>query len=135
MRTAPRCAAACLAWLVTAGASAGPVGITGITGTWASTSGPEQLIFSAGGFFRSCFAGAKTGNAVMGEWKTLSPGRYAIEVTHTAASDCNRPPQAIHKHPASIRGQAVISKGELALYLSGEFPPDIYRPVQRSAAR
>lgn len=112
-------------------ASAGDV--TGITGTWASTTSTERLIFLPGGYFRTCFAGGKPGNAAMGQWKRLSAGRFAVEFTHTATPDCNGPLQPIRKHAASILGQVLIDHGELALFVSGEFPPDLYRPVPGSA--
>lgn len=100
-----------------------------ITGTWASTTGAERLVFLPGGYFRSCFANGRTGNASMGRWKRQAPGRYTVEFTHTATPACNAPPQAIRQHPASIVGQVLVQKGELSLYVSGEFPPDVYRPV------
>lgn len=114
---------------------AGTTGATGIIGTWASTSGPERLVFMPGGYFRSCFAGGKPGNAAMGQWKRLSPGRYTVEFTHTATPDCKGPLHPIRKHPASILGQVQISQGELALFVSGEFPPDLYRPVAPAALK
>ena len=106
-----------------------------ITGAWASTTGAERLIFLPGGYFRTCFAGGKKGNAGMGQWKRLAPGRYAVEFTHTAAPACNAPPQPLHKHPVSIVGQVLVSKGELSLFVSGEFPPDVYRPASQAALR
>lgn len=118
-------------------ATAGPADAVGtnITGTWASTTGPERLVFMPGGYFRTCFAGGKQGNAAMGQWKRLAPGRYAVEFTHTATPDCKGPLHPIRQHPASIRGQVLIGKGELALYVSGEFPPDIYKPVANAALK
>ncbi len=115
-------------------AAAEPAGLN-ITGTWASTTGAERLVFLPGGYFRTCFAGGKPGNAAMGQWKRLAPGRYAVEFTHTAAPDCQGALRPIRKHAASIVGQALISKGELALYVSGEFPPDLYRPVATAAPK
>ena len=108
---------------------------TSITGAWASTSGAERLIFLPGGYFRTCFAGGRQGNAAMGQSKRLAPGRYAVEFTHPATPACNAPPRAIHKHPASILGQVLISQGELSLFVSGEFPPDTYRPAPPAALR
>lgn len=106
-----------------------------ITGAWASTTGAERLIFLPGGYFRSCFAGGKTGNAAMGQWKRVAAGRYEVEFTHTAKPSCNAPPQAIHQHPASIRGQVLVQRGELSLFVSGESPPDVYRPATPAALR
>jgi hypothetical protein len=106
-----------------------------ITGAWASTTGAERLIFLPGGYFRSCFAGGKTGNAAMGQWKRVAAGRYEVEFTHTAKPACNAPPQAIHQHAASIRGQVLVQRGELSLFVSGEFPPDVYRPATPAALR
>ena len=106
-----------------------------ITGAWASSTGAERLIFLPGGYFRSCFAGGKTGNAAMGQWKRVAAGRYEIEFTHTAKPACNAPPQAIRQHPASIRGQVLVQRGELSLFVSGEFPPDVYRPATPAALR
>ena len=121
-----------------AGAVLPPIaGATGnsITGAWASTTGAERLIFLPGGYFRSCFAGGKTGNAAMGQWKRVAAGRYEVEFTHTAKPACNAPPQAIHQHPASIRGQVLVQRGELSLFVSGESPPDVYRPATPAALR
>ena len=107
----------------------------GITGTWVSTTGPERLVFAAGGNVRSCFAPGKAGNAAMGRWKTVSPGRYLVEFTHVANADCQAEARPIRKHPASIRGTVLISQGELALFVSGEFPPDLYRPLHTAPMR
>jgi hypothetical protein len=126
--------AASVATPVPQAAAAGTSG-NSITGAWASTTGAERLIFLPGGYFRSCFAGGKTGNAAMGQWKRVAAGRYEIEFTHTARPACNAPPQAIRQHPASIRGQVLVQRGELSLYVSGEFPPDIYRPAAPAALR
>jgi hypothetical protein len=106
-----------------------------ITGAWASTTGAERLIFLPGGYFRTCFAGGKTGNAAMGRWQRVAAGRYTIEFTHTARPACNAPPQAIRQHPASILGQVLVQRGELSLFVSGEFPPDVYRPATPAALR
>lgn len=125
------------AWAATALLPAAAAGASGssITGAWASTTGAERLIFLPGGYFRTCFAGGKTGNAAMGQWKRLAAGRYEIEFTHTAKPACNAPPQAIRQHPASIRGQVLVQRGELSLFVSGEFPPDVYRPATPAALR
>ena len=106
-----------------------------ITGTWVSTTGAERLVFLPGGYFRSCFAAGKQGNAAMGQWKRLSAGRYAVEFTHTAKPACDAPPQAMRKHPASIQGHVLVHGGELSLFVSGEFPPDVYQPLPHAAQR
>ncbi len=136
MRAVPGTASRC-AVLALAGLLAGPVAASGegITGTWASLRGAERLVFLPGGYFRTCFVGGRQGNAAMGQWKRLSAGLYAVEFTHTATPDCNGPLQSIRKHPASIRGQVRISQGELALYVSGEFPPDLYRPLSSTTPK
>lgn len=103
--------------------------VTGLTGAWASTSTNERLVFSPGGFVRSCFGGRKAGNAALGQWKTLSPGRVAIEFTHATVPDCAQVAQPLRKFKVSVQGQAMLAKGELALFLGGEFPPDIFRPA------
>ncbi|MDH4391091.1 MAG: hypothetical protein QE285_06670 [Aquabacterium sp.] len=108
---------------------------TGITGTWASTATAERIVFMPGGYFRTCFAGGKSGNAAMGQWKRIGPNRYTVEFTHTATPDCKAMLRPIRQHPASIIGQVLIQRGELALYVSGEFPPDIYKPVAPGAPR
>ena len=117
--------------LVAAGPATAPAERLGntITGTWASTTGAERLVFLPGGYFRSCFANGRTGNASMGRWRRQAPGRYTVEFTHTATPACNAPPQTIRQHRASILGQVLVQKGELSLFVSGEFPPDVYRPV------
>lgn len=106
-----------------------------ITGTWASTTGPERLVFLPGGYFRTCYANGQRTNAAMGQWKRTAPGRYTVEFTHTASADCNAPLKPIRQHAASILGQVLIDRGVLALYVSGEFPPDLYRPVLPGAGR
>ena len=121
-----------LAWLAAGAAlpaAAAEPARPGITGTWASTSGDERLVFMPGGYVRTCFAGGKPGNAAMGQWKRVGPGRYTVEFTHTATPDCKALLRPIRKHAASIVGQVLVERGELALYVSGEFPPDIYRPA------
>jgi hypothetical protein len=136
--TAFRCTAVALAGLLAgsvAAADAAAVPAEIITGTWASTRGAERLVFMPGGYFRTCFVNGRQGNAAMGQWKRLSAGLYAVEFTHTATPDCNSPLQPIRKHPASIRGQVRLSQGELALYVSGEFPPDLYRPLTVSTPK
>ena len=100
-----------------------------ITGNWVSTNGPERIVFMPDGRFRTCTAGGRLGDAALGLWKRQAPGRYQIEFTHTAEPDCSRPAQPLRQHRASIVGQVQINRGELALYVSGEFPPDIYRPA------
>ena len=112
-----------------ANAARAPAGDRGLTGSWVSTSGPERIVFSADGHFRTCIAGGRQGNAALGLWRREAPGRYVVEFTHTAAPDCSRPAQPLRQHRASIVGQVLLSHGELALYVSGEFPPDIYRPL------
>lgn len=101
----------------------------GLTGAWASTRTNERLVFSPGGFVRSCYGGNKAGNAALGQWKTVSPGRVAIEFTHATVSDCKLVAQPLRKFQVSVQGQAMLAKGELALFLGGEFPPDIFRPA------
>jgi hypothetical protein len=112
-------------------AAADPV----ITGQWASIGGPERIEFMADGRFRTCIAGGRRGNAALGLWRRLAPGRYQVEFTHTAAPDCSRPAQPLRQHRASIVGQVLVSRGELALYVSGEFPPDLYRPAGPASLR
>lgn len=112
-----------------AGPAKAAAGDPAITGQWASTSASERIEFMPDGRFRTCMAGGRRGNAALGVWRRQAPGRYVVEFTHTAAPDCSRPAQPLRQHRASIVGQALISRGELALYVSGEFPPDIYRPA------
>lgn len=106
-----------------------------IIGTWGSMKGHERITFQADGHFRTCLVGNKKGNASLGVWRRRGGGRYEVEFTHTATTDCARPPQVLRQHAASIVGQVLISRGELSLYVSGEFPPDIYRPVVPEKAK
>jgi hypothetical protein len=106
-----------------------------IVGTWGSMKGHERITFEANGRFRTCLIGNKKGNASMGLWRRQAGGRFEVEFTHTATTDCARPAQALRQHAASIVGQVLISRGELSLYVSGEFPPDIYRPVVPEKAK
>jgi hypothetical protein len=129
------CALQAVAALARPPGPAKPVaGDTAITGRWASIRGAERIEFTPDGRFRTCMADGRRGNAALGLWRRQAPGRYLVEFTHTAAPDCGRPAQALRQHPASIVGQALLSPGELALYVSGEFPPDLYRPVAPVAA-
>lgn len=128
-------------WLLAALSAAIPAVATaeppvqGITGTWASTTGAERLVFMPGGYVRTCFANGQPGNAAMGHWTRVGPGRYTVEFTHTAAPDCKALLRPIHKHAASILGQVRIRQGELALYVSGESPPETFRPANPGTQR
>ena len=130
-------AAPVLAVVAWPAAAAEPVdaGSGAIIGNWASTNSAERLVFTPGGQFHSCFAGGLKGNAAIGRWTRQAPGRYVVEFTHTATPDCKAPARPIRKHAASIVGQVTVSQGELALYVSGEFPPDLYRAVGSAGLR
>jgi hypothetical protein len=146
MRRATRCSAVALGLLIgspgwtwqpawATGAAEPGSAPAGIIGTWVRAGGAERLVVLPGGYLRTCFVGSQRGNAAMGAWRRLGPGRYAVEFTHVAAPACSSPPTALHAHPASIQGIAVIGRGELALHVSGEFPPELYRPLDRAGAR
>lgn len=116
-------------------AARGDDGSSLIAGTWAGVRGAERLVFQAGGLVRSCFAAGHRGNASIGRWWRLAAGRYEIEFTHTASADCSQPARPLRRHPASIVGQVRVDGGELALFVSGEFPPDLYRPLAAPPGR
>lgn len=95
-----------------------------IVGRWVSVSGAEQIEIKANGYLRNCFGGNKPGSASMGAWTRTGPGRYRIEFTHAVSRNCADHPRMLRRYELSIVGQAIASHDELALYLSGEFPPD-----------
>jgi len=95
-----------------------------IVGRWVSVSGAEQIEIKANGFLRNCFVGNKPGSASMGAWTRTGPGKYRIELTHAVTRACSDEPRMQRRYELSIVGQATAKRDELALYLSGEFPPD-----------
>ena len=116
------CAAA---WL--AAASLGPAAQPQpdpIIGRWVSVSGAEQIEVKANGFVRTCFVGNKPGSASMGAWTRNPQGGYRVEFTHAITRNCTDDPRLLRRYELSIVGNATASRSELALYVSGEFPPD-----------
>ena len=95
-----------------------------IVGRWVSVSGAEQIEIKANGYLRNCFVGNKPGSASMGAWTRTGPGRYRIEFTHAVSRGCADDPRMLRRYELSIIGQATASRDELALFVSGEFPPD-----------
>lgn len=111
-------------------------GSAAINGTWAMRKGHERLIFRPDGSFRSCWAPGHQGDAAIGSWSLISTGRYQVEYTHVAPADCREPARALRPFKTTIVGQVRLEvKGELALYLGGEFPPEIYQPLNAQARR
>lgn len=107
-----------------------------VVGEWRGIAGPEHLIFRSNGLVRTCFGPNTKGNAAMGGWTELSPGRYRITFTHAISPNCDTTPQVIRKYQVEILGLATVSPKatELALFVSGEGPPDRYARVGASAA-
>ena len=106
-----------------------------IIGRWVSVSGSEVLEIKATGYLRNCFLGKKPGSASMGAWTRTAPGRYRIELTHAITRGCDETPRTLRRYELSIVGHATASRDELALYVSGEFPPDRFvRAPARPAA-
>lgn len=95
-----------------------------IVGRWLSVSGAEGLEIKPTGFLRNCFIGTKPGSASMGAWTRTAPGKYRIEFTHAISRGCDDTPRTLRRYELSIIGHATASRDELALYVSGEFPPD-----------
>ena len=106
-----------------------------IIGRWVSVSGAEQLEIKANGFVRTCFAGNKPGSASMGAWTRKPQGGYRVEFTHAITRNCADDPHLLRRYELSIVGNATASRTELALYVSGEFPPDrfVRAPAPASA--
>lgn len=95
-----------------------------IVGRWSSVSGAEQIEVKANGYVRTCFVGNKPGSASMGAWTRNALGAYRVEFTHAISRNCADVPRMLRRYELSIVGSATVSRSELALYVSGEFPPD-----------
>ena len=106
-----------------------------VTGTWASKSTSEHMVFKSNGYLRTCFGGAAKGNAAMGSWSEKEPGKIVVEFTHAISPSCATAPVMQHKYAVKIVGYATVSKAELALFVSGEFPPDRYLKVEAASLR
>ena len=107
-----------------------------IIGRWVSVAGAEQIEIKANGFVRTCFAGNKPGSASMGAWTRKPQGGYQVEFTHAITRNCADDPHLLRRYELSIVGNATASRNELALYVSGEFPPDrfVRAPAPAKAA-
>ena len=95
-----------------------------IVGRWVSVSGAEQIEIKANGYVRTCFVGNKPGSASMGAWTRKAQGGYRVEFTHAISRNCADDPHMLRRYELSIVGNATASRSELALYVTGEFPPD-----------
>ena len=95
-----------------------------IVGRWVSVSGREQVEVKANGYVRTCFVGSKPGSASMGFWTRLPQGNYRIEFSHAVTPACSDASRLLRRYELNIVGNATASRQELALFLSGEFPPD-----------
>lgn len=95
-----------------------------IVGRWTSVSGAEQIEVKANGFVRTCFIGNKPGSASMGAWTRKPQGGYRVEFTHAITRNCSDDPRPLRRYELSIVGSVTASRSELALFVSGEFPPD-----------
>ena len=95
-----------------------------IIGRWVSVSGAEQIEVKANGYVRTCFVGNQPGSASMGAWTRRAQGGYRVEFTHAISRNCADDPHMLRRYELSIVGNATASRSELALYVSGEFPPD-----------
>ncbi len=98
-----------------------------ITGTWVGTAKPERLIFKSNGYLRTCIGAGSKGNAAMGSWSETQPGKVRIEFAYAISPGCDTEPKVLYKYQEKIVGQARVTQSELALFVSGEFPPDTYR--------
>lgn len=106
-----------------------------VAGIWASQSTPEHMVFKSNGFVRTCFAGAAKGNAAMGSWSEKQPGKIVVEFTHAVSPSCVSAPVVQRKYAVKIVGYATVTDTELALFVSGEFPPDRYVKVEAARLR
>ena len=104
-----------------------------IVGRWVSVSGAEQIEVKANGFVRTCFVGNKAGSASMGAWTRNVQGGYRVEFTHAISRNCADDPRMLRRYELSIVGNVTASRTELALYVSGEFPPDRFVRAPASA--
>ncbi len=104
-----------------------------IVGRWVSLSGREQVEIKTNGYVRTCFVGNKPGSASMGFWTRLPTGHYRIEFSHAVTPACGMTSRLLRRYELSIVGNATASHQELALYLSGEFPPDRFVRLPASA--
>ncbi len=95
-----------------------------IVGRWVSVSGNEQVEIKANGYVRTCFVGNKPGSASMGAWSRTPQGAYRVEFSHAVTPRCGDESRLLRRYELSIIGNATANRNELALYLSGEFPPD-----------
>lgn len=112
-----------------------------IVGEWRGVAGPERLIFRADGLVRTCFGSSKAkGNAAIGSWKELQPGRFRVVFTHAGPADCDAAPNPTRKYQVEILGFATATAGaptkaaEVALFVSGEGPPDRYARAGSAAS-
>lgn len=106
-----------------------------IVGRWVSVSGAEQLEIKSNGYVRTCFVGNKPGSASMGAWTRKAEGGYRVEFTHAISRNCADDPHMLRRYQLSIVGNATASRSELALYVSGEFPPDRFVRAPATARR
>jgi hypothetical protein len=97
-----------------------------IVGTWVSKNGPERLVIEANGRLHTCYSTGRSGNAAMGWWRVGTAGHYKVEFTAASTASCQGRPTALRMYHDSVVGQATLSKGELALFIGGESPPDVY---------
>lgn len=98
-----------------------------ITGTWVGNAKPERLIFKSNGYLRTCISAGSKGNAAMGSWSETQPGKIRVEFAYAISPSCDTEPRVLYKYQEKIVGQARVTKSELALFVSGEFPPDTYQ--------
>ena len=130
-RWAPALWAGLLVW---AGPAArAQMAVDPIVGRWVSVSGREQVEIKSNGYVRTCFVGSKPGSASMGLWTRLPAGNYRIEFSHAITPACGDGARLLRRYELSIIGNAQASRQELALYLSGEFPPDRFVRLTASA--
>lgn len=111
-------------WGLAAASSQGQAPADPIIGRWQGASGSEQMEIKANGFVRTCFVGNKPGSASMGAWTRLPQGNYRIELSHAITPRCGDGSRMLRRYELSIVGNATVSANELALFVSGEFPPD-----------
>jgi len=98
-------------------------------GAWQSLRSGERLVFAANGFVRSCFAEPRSGNAAIGSWTEIGPGRLRIEFTHAVSPACGGEARLLRQYEVAISGSATVSRTQLALFVSGEGPPERFERV------
>jgi hypothetical protein len=127
-------AAACLvssgspaqAGVVGSGHPAGAGAAARIVGTWRAAGAHELFIFKPNGELWTCDESRPRAQGQRGQWRLLASGRFEVKFTHTTVTNCALTVFAQHAVKVPITGGATVDASGLAVYTSGEGPPDRY---------